>query len=302
MTASRAPRVSPRFAIATRDELRVRGRVVERRLSHGEAFDDGDGIVASDARDDSLVAACDAEMERLREIAPDADRVRLVAEATLDGTTATLTIAIGGLSVVSTPADVARDYELLRTVASIEPAGDAVGYRGIPIVWRHGSAAVLLHEAAGHPAEHRHEPIGWPSWLSVRDGDADLLAGDTPSALRRATFRDVPLRRMTDLRVTRSGAALELPERRIEVLLVAGGAYDPLTEVVTVDVAAADLIEEGAARRLPPFTIDEPRRRVAQSIAAAEGEPIRYPGVICSREGQELVVGSSAPVMLTVFR
>src|ERR1051325_9591791 len=46
------------FVIATRDELWLRGRLVESRLSHGEAIEDERGIVASDARDDALVAIC----------------------------------------------------------------------------------------------------------------------------------------------------------------------------------------------------------------------------------------------------
>src|SRR5438067_1789349 len=44
---------------------------------------------------------------------------------------------------------------------------------------------------------------------------------------------------------------------------------------------------------------DEWREQIAASIAGAIGEPIHYPGVICSREGQELAVGSFAPVMVT---
>ena len=83
----------------------------------------------------------------------------------------------------------------------------------------------------------------------------------------------------------------------IEILLVAGGEYEPLTETVTLRICAANY--EG--RRLPPFDIRESREAVARAIVAAEGEPVRYPGVVCSREGQELVVGSFAPVMLTVF-
>ena len=38
---------------------------------------------------------------------------------------------------------------------------------------------------------------------------------------------------MTTLTASQHHAPFELPERRIEVLLVDGGAYEPLTETVT---------------------------------------------------------------------
>ena len=41
------------------------------------------------------------------------------------------------------------------------------------------------------------------------------------------------------------------------------------------------------------------RAEIAASLSGASGEPIRYPGVICSREGQELYVASHAPVIIT---
>ena len=110
---------------------------------------------------------------------------------------------------------------------------------------------------------------------------------------------DVPLLRMTDVRVSQRDAPFELPAERIEILLVDGGSYEPLTEVVTVRVAAANLIDANGTRRLAPFELTESRRAVAASLVGATGDPIRYPGVICSREGQELVVGSYAPMMVT---
>ncbi|HUP59443.1 MAG TPA: hypothetical protein VNA69_03370 [Thermoanaerobaculia bacterium] len=286
-----------RFAIATRDELWLRGRRIESRLSHGEAIEDEHGIIASDARDDALVDACARELERLRDAASSIDaRVRLVAEARLDGTSATITIALGGISIVTTPEHAAQDYEMLRAVAKrradVPSALVAGGTPALPIVWRNGSAALLLHEAIGHAAEHEHEPIAWPSWLDV----------DVPLAMRRATFRDVPLRRMTHVVARQHDAPFELPPRRIEVLLIAGGAYEPLTHEVLLRVAAADLIDGNETRRLAPFDIRATREEIARSLTGAEGETIRYPGVVCSREGQELVVPSAAPVMITVFR
>ena len=273
------------FRIATRDELWLRGRLVERRLSHGEAIEDEHGIIATDSRDDALVAICDREMQRMHDAMPRDARVRLVATASTDGTSSTMTIGLRGLSIVTSPEHASGDYALLREIADVEPSGETIDYHGIPIVWRNGSAAVLLHEAIGHPLEHGHATIEWPSWLQV----------EVPLCMRRETFRDVPLLRMTTL--TAGGGQAILPVHSIEILLVACGEYEPLTQTVTLRIAAANY--EG--RRLPPFEICESREAVARAIVAAEGETLRYPGVVCSREGQELVVGSFAPVMTTLF-
>ena len=259
------------FRIATRDELWVAGRLLESRLSHGEAVSDELGIVASDARDDELVAIAERELARLREAMPRDARVRLVAEASTEGVSATMTIRRGELSIVTTAEHAAADDQLLqKRPVSIDP-------RNRPILWKNGTAAVLLHEAFGHPAEHAHPPIEWPKWLHV-----DL--GLKP---RRATFRDVPLTRMSHVVITQTNAPFEIPKDAIEVELVAGGHYEPLTEIVTLQIA------------VPRFELRATRQEIARSIAGAHGDPIRYPGVICSREGQELVVPSFAPLMVT---
>jgi hypothetical protein len=96
---------------------------------------------------------------------------------------------------------------------------------------------------------------------------------------------------MQHVRATQTDAPFELPDERIEITLIDSGMYDPLTDTILLRVAASSI---GA------FTIHEPRTSIA--FTGARGEPLRYPGVICSREGQELVVGSSAPVMLTELR
>lgn len=299
------------FAIATRDELRLRGRLVEQRLEHGTARHHGDAIDAADARDDDLVMRCDAEIESLRAAAPLDARVRLVASARRVANTtivsATMTIGIDGRFVVSDALHADADAAYLR---ALRMSSDAVDYRALPIVWHRGSASVLLHEAAGHAAEHEHARLDWPAWLSVRDEPAfpiddlgaktraaDLLAGEPPSSYRRESFRDVPLRRMSHL-VARGDLPFEMPEERIDIYLLAGGAYEPLDESVTIHVAAA----KQGSRWLAPFTIRESRTTVARAILGAAGDPQRYPGVVCSSEGQELVVGSSAPSMLTWFR
>ncbi|HEV7425187.1 MAG TPA: hypothetical protein VGQ46_02385 [Thermoanaerobaculia bacterium] len=265
------------FSIASRDELWLRGALTESRLMHGVATQRGDAIEASDARDERLVRACESAMHEARAtIAPFRDaRVRVVVRATNDSDVeTTMTIAIDGISVVTTPANALGDYELLHCVRN----GSAP--RCGPIVWLNGSAAVLLHEAFGHAAEHDVAPVIWPGWLSI----------DAPLASRRETFRDVPLMRMTHLLARQNRAPFALPEERVEVQLIAGGGYDPITDIVTIDVAVSSA---GA------FTIRRSRAEIAASLAGASGEPIRYPGVICSREGQELYVASHAPVMIT---
>lgn len=275
------------YASATRDELWLHGRLVERRLAHGVAFEDEQGIHATDARNDALLEACDRAMDELHAfIAPDT-RTRLVVEANGDGVTRTIVVTLANRSVVTTPEHFDRDVALLRSATD----GDAP-LRNLPFLWKHGSAAVLLHEAIGHPLEHGQAPIDLPSWLTV----------DVPLRTRRASFKDVPLERMTDVVARQHDAPFVLPDERIEIELVDSGAYDPLTERVTLRIAAANLVEGERVRAMAPFTISEARQNIARAIAGAAGEPLRYPGVICSREGQELVVGSYAPLLLTELR
>lgn len=271
------------FAIASRDELWMCGALMESRLTHGQARQNGPMIDATNARDEGLVRACDQAIDAARAtVAALRDaRVRVVARAMreddAEAVETTITVAIGGVSVVTTPDHALHDYELLRTLVESRPAA-AIG--SLPIVWRNGSSAVLLHEAVGHASEHGATPVPWPPWLSV----------DVPLVLRRETFRDVPLPRMTHLVARQIDAPFALPEERIEVQLIAGGAYDPLTDMVTINVSVSTA---------GPFTIHRTRPQIAASLRGATGEPIRYPGVICSREGQELYVSSHAPVMIT---
>ena len=307
--------------IATWDEVWIDGRRVASRLSHGQAVEDALGLVATDTRDDQLVAAAERELSRLRDAMPRDARVRLVARAGTDGISGTMTIGRGGVSIVTTAEHAATDDRLLiacsggrsfgravggvngesstsllmtsNDVIPLKEAGQLVqrasgfapersrpgrlGMTERPILWKNGSAAILLHEAFGHPAEHAQASIEWPAWLTI---DLGLRS-------RRATFRDVPLLRMTHVAVSHDDAPFDVPDDVIEVELVAGGAYDPLTETVTLQIA------------VPRFELRATRRQVAQSLAGAYGDPIRYPGVVCSREGQELVVPSFAPVMIT---
>jgi len=263
-----------RFAHAVREELWSRGRLVESRLEHGEAHEDDEGIFATDARDDAFVDAAERELARLRDAMPVGFTVRLVAEAGTAGIAGTMIVRDGARSIVTTPEHLENDLAVLRAAVR-RTAG------GRTLVWQNGSAAVLLHELVGHPREHGVAELALPSWLHV----------DIPMAMRRATFRDVPLLRMQHVRASQTDAPFEVPAEAVEIALVEGGAYDPVTDVVTLHVAESSA---GA------FTIHEPRGRFV--FTGARGEPLRYPGVVCSREGQELVVGSFAPVMLTELR
>lgn len=274
---------SSTFAIASRDELWLRGVLSESRLMHGEARQHGLTIDATDARGERLMRACDEAIDNVRStIASLGDaRVRVVARATrendVESVQTTISVSIEGVSVVTTPTDAIADYELLRGLAGSKPA---MALGSFPIVWQNGSAAVLLHEAIGHAREHDAAPVSWPAWLSV----------DAPLVTRRETFRDVPLPRMKHLIARQTDAPFVLPDRRIDVQLIAGGAYDPVTDIVTINVAVSSA---------GPFAIRRTRAEIAAALSGAAGEPIRYPGVICSREGQELYVASHAPLMTT---
>ena len=257
------------FRIAIRDEVFDDGALIESRVSHGQARQNGREIVADDR------GARDLVPPPLRVALPGA-RVRVVTRATEDEVSTTIGITKDGVSIITTPEHLDEDLALLGRSAAT-PGGRR---SGPALHWLNGSGAVLLHEAIGHPAEHGEAPLALPPWLRV----------DIPLALRRESFRDVPLLRMTNVRVAQEGAPFDLPEERIEIHLLGGGQYDPLTSLVTIHVAVSDA---GA------FDIVAPRERIARSLLGARGEPERYPGVICSREGQELYVGSYAPQILT---
>jgi hypothetical protein len=270
--------------MATREELWSRGRLLERRLSYGEAIEVNGEIFATDTPDPALLATCTAAMEELRACVIPDFRMRLVATASTDGATNTITVTEGAHSIVTTPHTLLEDMELLRN-AGVPPAGQAASRR-LPVLWTHGSAAVLLHELVGHPLE-QSLPATLPSWLTV----------DIPLARRRATFRDIPLLRMQHVIAERHDAPFDLPDTRIEIALVGEGHYDDLTDTVTLNVAVADRIEHAQRTRLAPFTFHAKRNDIR--FLGATGPTLRYPGVICSREGQELVVPSHAPLVLT---
>jgi hypothetical protein len=303
------------FSIVTRDELWSLDRrmLVESRLIHGSARQTGQAIDARDDRDEQLLDLCERECQQVRDALSTLSegRARCVVSARREGekasVLATVSLTVLDLAVVTTLADIRSDHEMLLELASVRPEA-AANDRRLPFVWRNGTAAVLLHEAAGHPAEHGHAALQWPTWLRAIDdsesGRSDLLAGEAPHAMRRQSFSDVPLRRMTNVVVGHRFSVLgpwSPPASRIEVLLVAGGRYEPLTETVSLSVSAADLVDGNESVRLRPFVIRETRAAVARAMRGASGPVRRYPGVICSREGQELFVGSHAPDLVTEF-
>ena len=311
------------FSIASRDERWSLGSpdlLHDQRLTHGEATLHGSEIVATDAADRELLDLTEDEVRAARAaVLGHHDRLeaRIVATARRTAsrvlTENVITLSTRGLSVVTSPAHVEADRDRLLRIAARE-ADQSIDPHGVPMLWRNGTASVLLHEAAGHPAEHAQPTIEWPSWLSVRDepgfdvDDAgrpvepvDLLRGEMPGALRRGSFADVPLPRLSNVVVRQSGAPFDLPERRLEILLIAGGRYDPLIGTVSIFVSAANLVEHGATRGVRPFVIRESRENVARAIRGGRGETERYPGVICSTEGQEIAVGSYAPEILVTF-
>lgn len=294
------------FRIAAIDQTWSEGRCVTSRQSWGMARSHARQLVASDRRDDELVALCNDAIAAAATTLRNAGALsRIVCRATREGgrleVETTVVLSRNSFSLVTTVDLWREDDQLLQRIASTAPRVPPP--HDLPLLWCHGSAAVLLHEAAGHAAEHGAPRLPWPHWLVAEDrsqaGPADLLAGEPPRALRRESFSDVPLRRMTSVVVRQSGAPYELPAERLEVMLVAGGAYDPVTDEVTIHVAAAEHRSGDESTLVTPFVLRAPRPQVAASFRGGSGVPERYPGVICSREGQELYVSSAAPLILT---
>lgn len=292
------------FALVTRDELwslAPSPALLDRRLIHGVAIRRGEEIVAEDGLDPECDRACTEAFERARAsilAAVEGKRIdgsgfRLVVSTRRETglqTDVTCTLRNGGFTVVTDPQHVAEDAALLSKFVSRKTAA-SLDHRDAPLVWRNGTAAVMFHEAIGHAAEHDQAAVMLPEGFRV----------EAPLEMRRASFTDVPLRRMSRVDVSYDGPPAALPERRIEIHLLSGGHYEPLTETVTIRVAAADLVHGAAVVPLHSFVIRESRSSIAAAVRGAFGAAERYPGVICSREGQDLFVASAAPVVVMEF-
>jgi hypothetical protein len=219
----------------------------------------------------------------------------------------------GPVALVATPSFLAVDLaRLLETRDAAEGSSEAIDH--LPLLWSDGSGGVLMHEAVGHPAGMA-AAVEWPRWLQVHDepssgvyearedgmGDPprrDLLRGESPASLRRASFRDLPLFRMSNLVVSHRNAPFTLPSRYVVITLVGGGSWDSLRDEITVRVVRGDLIDGAHRKPLAPFTFRSSRAAIAGSLRGARGAHVRYPGVICSEEGQRLPVGTFSPDLL----
>jgi hypothetical protein len=213
------------------------------------------------------------------------------------------------LTITTDATEAENHLAMLRS--SMEPVETAEADLGsCPVLWRGGSGAVLLHEALGHPAE-RGAFAKWPEWLEVTDEPSSqlddtakrvtrriLTRGEEPASLRREDFRAAPVRRMSKLVVRARASAERLPDPRIEIWLVGGGSYDPLTDSIDLLITLAHLVEGTRARLLRPFRLTADRLEVPRRLRGAYSEPAVYPGVICGDEGQRLIVGSVAPDLL----
>ncbi len=252
------------------------------------------------------------------------DRIVITDEGARDRALQDLIVASapyrhGRVSIVSAPEAIGDDVSWLHALTADESRPSDVDPLSFPLAWMGGSASVLLHEAVGHPSERSARRVALPAWLAVSDDPSashlggsglddcgaslqvrDLTLNEHPSALRRWSFRDVPLRRMTNLVVTsRAVAQAELPDPRVEIHLVGGGHWDALDDNITVEVLIADLVSGGERRRLTPFRYRATRREVARRLEGAFGDLTPYRGVICSDEGQHLPVGSLAVGIVT---
>jgi hypothetical protein len=231
-----------------------------------------------------------------------------------------ITLTHGDLSLVATPETLAADLALLEELSRREP-GERLDPDSLPIAWQNGSAAVLFHEAIGHPSERGFLPKA-PPWLAVEDAPdsgelvrmgfddtgaevmrRSLTGGSPPSAFRRWSHRDVPARRLTNLVARGSGSPMAaLPATRIDVLLVAEGWWDPPTDAIGVRVVAADLVDGLHRRPVEPFVYWARREEIFPLLSGWFGDVTRHPGVVCGDEGVPVPVGSASVGIVTEAR
>lgn len=174
----------------------------------------------------------------------------------------------------------------------------------LPILFRNGTGAVVAHETLGHPSELAPSPMRLAfevhdqpgETLFDRDFDdvgnrleaADLGLGEQPRAFRASDWRQVPIRRMTNLVVTARDAA-RAPMRHLAIDLIESATVKD--DVVHLRIAGASVVDETTQRRTGGFTLSFPRYSFAD-FQPASIETSTYPGVVCSAEGQRAPVGS----------
>jgi hypothetical protein len=184
-----------------------------------------------------------------------------------------------------------------------------------PLLFTNGTAAILFHELLGHPAE---EGIlaDLPSWLRVTDEPASSrafsptdhddcgrptrparLGSEGLTALRRWSFRDLPLPRMSHLEVECS-LPIALPDEYIEISHLGEGAFDPLRDEVTLVIAAGMIVRQGERQPVHPFALRSSRVALLGSIEGAPPNTIARSLVICSSHGQRLPVSGASPDIL----
>ena len=260
------------FAIASRDELWLR------RRADGVAADAWRGDAARRSRSRRVTRAMTARARvRVRHRCGARDRaslrdarVRVVVRATrendVEPVETTMTIAIDGVSVVTTPSNALADYELLHRARN----GSGAVARSDRLAEWIGARCCCTRRSA-MPANTMRAPVAWPAWLSI---DAPLVPPARDVSRRSAAAHDASHRAQND-------APFALPDERIEVQLVAGGAYDPITDVVTIDVAVSSA---------GPFTIRRiarrdrriDRRRVRRTDSLSRRDLFaRRAGVVC---------------------
>lgn len=176
------------------------------------------------------------------------------------------------------------------------------------LVFAGGTAAVLMHEMAGHRAETAAVPLLLPSWLHVTDrpprhfDDCGLaatardLTSSAASSFRRWRAIDAPLPRMWDVYVEASATAPSAEPRTCFVIrAIAAGHWNATTEEVSMIVTDAQLLRNGTTEPVQvPTRLTLRASAVTARVTGAAGAVVRAPSVVCGSHGSEIIAGSAA--------
>jgi len=231
---------------------------------------------------------------------------------TVHSFTAIATPVIGGEAITLVSSSISHLESSLLLLTSA--AATTTRNESVPMLFARGSAAVLAHEMIGHPAEVGAR-YGFPEWLSIVDDPsgplltmptddegnrtrrAELTHGEQPSAFRRTSFRDVPLRRMTNTIVTAT-KEVDLPDAYIQIDAIADAAVARASSAFRIRVVSSALVRGDQRIPLAPFTLHSSPERLAAALIGGRGPVATYPGVLCSEEGQRLPVGAASVDLL----